>query len=187
MTTLVVGSVLGVAGVVANSYVPGLAYAGVGIAIVAGVVAAVLAWRAHGQVVYEAGEREVEMLRGFTARLHDERVTNNEVLGLIEGRNAELGAELTATRLELGGIRQDLSELRGDYETLAHEHFELKISHDALLDQVKAESGSDIVSLPRRRTVDGEEVTWEEAPTVAELNLQRLVAPFVAEEVRQAN
>jgi chromosome segregation ATPase len=166
---------------------PGLAFAGVGVAILSGVTAAVLAWREHGRAVENLGRREVEMMQGFSERLHQERATQGEVLAAVERRDASLREELTKVRADAGELRQDLSQLRGDFEALNVTHNELKTSHDELVERLKAEDPADVVSLPRRRTTDGGEIAFDEAPTVAELNLQRLVAPFVEEAMRQAN
>ncbi len=185
--SLVGGAALGFVGVYVNTAVPGMSYLGIAIAFAAGTAAATLGWREYRNALLDAGEHEVEMMRGFTARLQQERSTNSDVLDLIGARNAELLTELKTKRTQVGELRQQVSELRGNFETLATEHSELQATHDALLDMVKHDSDIDVVSLPRRRTADGTEVSFEDSPTVANLNLQRLVAPFVEEAVRQAN
>ncbi len=185
--SLFAGAVVGISGVAADSLLPGLAYAGVGIAILAGVIAAVLAWKEHRQALVDSGKREVEMLQGFSARLHEERATQGDVLNAVERRDTALRAELAQVRSDSGQVKQELSQLRGNFEALTLTHSELKTSHDELVERLKNQDPADVVSLPRRRTTESGEKTFDEAPTVAELNLQRLVAPFVEEAMRQAN
>lgn len=185
--SLFAGAVVGIAGVAADSILPGLAYAGVGIAILAGVIAAVLAWRAHKEALVDSGKREVEMMQGFSARLHEERTTHGEVLNVVERRDAALRTELSQVRSDSGELKQELSQLRGDFEALALTHDDLQASHDELVERLKVDHPADVVSLPRRRTTESGEMAFDEAPTVAELNLQRLVAPFVEEVMQQAN
>lgn len=185
---------------VANQWVPFLDWAAVVVALVAGFLATWAAlvefreWRL--QALAEAAEaRAAERLR--TQQLHaaqrgvlttvDARI--QAVTGALEETRTELDStkeELVGTKVALGEARQQVSRLRGDNQALRVENTGLR---QELAAANARDADAEVVELPRRRVTDGA-TEWDaiEAPTVVDLDLQRLAQPFVAEvRARHAN
>ncbi|MBB1502140.1 hypothetical protein H5397_12005 [Propioniciclava sp. MC1683] len=200
VSSLVIGTVASLALMVASSWVPFLDWAAVVVALVAGFLATWAAlvefreWR--GKAAAEAAEaRAAERTR--THQLHE---TQRRVLTTVDARiqaiadtlgeaRAELDAtkeELVGTKVTLGETQQLVSRLRGDNEALRVENTDL---HRKLAAATETDAEADVLALPRRRAT-ATSTEWDalEAPTVVDLDLQRLAQPFVAEvQARHAN
>lgn len=200
MSCLVGGTILSLGLMAVSRWVPPLAWAAVLVALVAGFLATWAAlvefreWRiaAQGEA---ASARAAERER--TQQLHE---TQRRVLTTVDARihaiagtlgetRAELDAtkeELVGARVALGEAQQTVSRLRGDNEALRAENGDLR---HQLASTIGADAEADVLALPRRRATDGTP-EWDvlEAPTVVDLDLQRLAQPFVAEmQARHAN
>ncbi len=202
VSCLTVGTVLSLALMVASSRAPLLAWAAVIVALVAGFLATWAAlvefreWRLKANA--EAAEaRAAERER--TRQLHETQrgvlTTVDARIQAIAGALGETRSELDSTKEELVGVKvslgeaqQQVSRLRGDNEALRVENTGLRTQLEAAT--APAEAGdADVLALPRRRaTADVTEWDALEAPTVVDLDLQRLAQPFVAEvQARHAN
>lgn len=202
VSCLTVGTVLSLALMVASSWAPLLAWAAVIVALVAGFLATWAAlvefreWRLKANA--EAAEaRAAERER--TRQLHETQrgvlTTVDARIQAIAGALGETRSELDSTKEELVGVKvslgeaqQQVSRLRGDNEALRVENTGLRTQLEAAT--APAEVGdADVLALPRRRaTADVTEWDALEAPTVVDLDLQRLAQPFVAEvQARHAN
>ena len=200
VSSLVIGTVASLALMVASSWVPFLDWAAVVVALVAGFLATWAAlvefreWRAQAAAA-AAEARAAERTR--THQLHE---TQRRVLTTVDARiqaiagtlgeaRAELDAtkeELVGTKVTLGETQQLVSRLRGDNEALRVENTDL---HRRLEAATQTEAEADVLALPRRRAT-ATSTEWDalEAPTVVDLDLQRLAQPFVAEvQARHAN
>lgn len=204
VSCLTVGTVASLALMVASRWVPLLDWAAVIVALVAGFLATWAAlvefreWREKAAA--EAAEaRAAERLR--TKQLHETQrgvlTTVDARIQAIAGTLGETRAELDTTREELVGVKvslgqaqQQVSRLRGDNEALRVENTDLRTQLEAATAvDAEAEEGADVLALPRRRAT-GTTSEWDtlEAPTVVDLDLQRLAQPFVAElQARHAN
>ena len=202
VSCLTIGTVASLALMVASRWVPLLDWAAVGVALASGFLATWAAlvefreWREKAAA--EAAEaRAAERLR--TQQLHETQrgvlTTVDARIQAIAGTLGETRTELDATREELVGVKvslgqaqQQVSRLRGDNEALRVENIDLRTQLEAAT-AVDAEAGADVFALPRRRAT-GTTTEWDtlEAPTVIDLDLQRLAQPFVAEvQARHAN
>ncbi len=201
-SSLIGGTLASLGLMVAHQWVPFLDWAAVAVALVAGFLATWAAlvefreWRT--QALAEAAEaRAAERLR--TQQLHatqrgvlttvDARV--QAVAGALDEARTELDAtkeELVETKVTLGETQRTVSRLRGDNEALRVENAGLRTELAAATAE-PVEGEAEVFALPRRRATDGE-TEWNavEAPTVVDLDLQRLAQPFVAEvQARHAN
>ena len=200
VSSLVIGTVASLALMVASSWVPFLDWAAVVLALAAGFpprwppLVDFRGWRVKAPA--EAAEaRAAERTR--THQLHE---TQRRVLTTVDARiqaiagtlgeaRAELDAtkeELVGTKVTLGETQQLVSRLRGDNEALRVENTDL---HRRLEAATQTDAQADALALPRRRAT-ATSTEWDalEAPTVVDLDLQRLAQPFVAEvQARHAN
>lgn len=153
-------------------------------------------WRANARA--EAAAERAEQ-RERTQALH---ASQRHVLATVDARMAALQATVGDMNVELGQSQQQLSRLRGDNEALRietadlrTENAELRLENTGLRDQVRdltaardteQEDVADVFALPRRRA-SGNAGEWDvlDAPTVVDLDLQRLASPFVAEVQRR--
>jgi len=211
---LVVGTVVSLSLMVASQWVPFLDWAAVVVALVAGFLATWAAlvefreWRVKAQAEAAAARAEE---RTRTQHLHETQravlTTVDARIQAIAGTLGETRAELDSTRDELVGVkvslgeaRQQVSRLRGDNASLRVELTDLRVENSdlrvensdlrqQLADAVEADAEADVLTLPRRR-VTASTTEWDalDAPTVVELDLQRLAQPLVAEvQARHAN
>lgn len=203
VSCLTVGTIASLALMIASQWVPFLDWAAVIVALVAGFLATWAAlvefreWR-ESAAADAAAARAAERLR--TQQLHE---TQRGVLTAVDARIqaiagslGETRAELDSTREELVGVKvslgqaqQQVSRLRGDNEALRVENTGLRTQLAAAGGEVEAAGEADVLTLPRRRAT-GSTTEWDalEAPTVVDLDLQRLAEPFVAEvQARHAN
>ncbi len=200
VSCLVVGTVVSLALMAASSVVPFLAWVAVVVALVAGFLATWAAlvefkeWRVAAQAEAAAARlAERERTQQLHATQRRVLTTVDARIQAIAGTLGEARTELDATREELVGAKVSLGEsqrlvsrLRGDNEALRVENTGLRRQ---LADAVAADAGADVLALPRRRaTAAATEWDIVEAPTVVDLDLQRLAQPFVAEvQARHAN
>lgn len=194
------GTVLSLGLMVANQWVPFLDWVAVVVALVAGFLATWAAlvefrdWRERA-MDEAAADRAAERTR--TQELHASQravlTTMDARVQAIAGALGEARTELDATRTELVDVKVALGEataqasrLRGDNEALRSENRTLRADLDAAR---TVDDAAEVLTLPRRRLTEGD-AEWGalEAPTVVDLDLQRLAQPFVAEvQARHAN
>lgn len=177
------GALVSVGLAVGAQWVPWLAVVAALVAVVAGVVATSSAWREH-LAVREAQLAEASQTRAaHTATLTAMHRDHREVLHVLGSRAQDLRVELTQARAEAGELQQELSSVRGDREALRHENDDLRAQLAAgESEAVEAE----VVTLPRRRaSATSPDWVVSEAPTVVDLDLQRLAFPFVEDVVRR--
>ncbi len=201
-SSLIGGTVLSLGLMVASQWVPFLDWVAVVVALVAGFLATWAAlvefreWRVQA-VAEAAAARAAERER--TRQLHanqrgvlttvDARV--QAIAGALDEARTELDSTkevLVDTKVALGEAQQTVSRLRGDNEALRIENTGLRSELAAATAEV-GEGDAEVLALPRRRATDGTGA-WDalEAPTVVDLDLQRLAQPFVAEvQARHAN
>lgn len=175
---------------------PLVAWLAVGVALVAGFLATWAAvvefaeWRAQAQA--DAAAERAEQ-RDRVRALH---ASQRDVLASVEARSRALRTTLGETRSELqhvtgsldkvtrslGQSQLEVSRLRGDIEGLRIENAGLRAELEALA-AVQREGAADVLALPRRGTTGQAGTEWDalEAPTVVDLDLQRLVSPLVAD------
>ena len=207
VSSLVGGTIASLGLMVAHQWVPFLDWVAVLVALVAGFLATWAAlvefreWRT--QALAEAAEaRAAERVR--TQQLHatqrgvlttvDARI--QAVAGALEEARTELDSTkdvLVGTKVALGEAQQQVSRLRGDNEALRGENTHLRTENAGLRTELAAstveDAGAEVFALPRRWVTE-EASEWEavDAPTVVDLDLQRLAQPFVAElQARHAN
>lgn len=194
--SLIVGTIVSVGLVIAATWVPLLSYAAVAVALICGflaVWAALTEYAEHRTRMREEAAAERAAHRETIQSLH---ASQREVLEAVDVRNQSLhaelrqtGGELRETRLELGQVRLEVVQLRGDNEALRLDNQALRTENAELKSRIPAEGEAadeaDVVSLPRRRATE-ESGDWQptDAPTVVNLDLQRLASPFVADVVR---
>ena len=210
ISCLVVGTIGSLALMVASQWVPFLDWAAVVVALAAGFLATWAAlvefreWRVKAQAEATAARAEE---RARTRQLHETQrgvlTTVDARLNALAGTLGETRAELDATKGELvevkvtlGQAQQQVSRLRGDNDALRVENTGLRGENDTLRQELAdrevvdgAEDTAEVLALPRRR-VAGESTEWEaaDAPTVIDLDLQRLAQPFVEEvQAKHAN
>lgn len=188
VSTVASGVGLAVALQVASIWVPQLSYAAVVAAVVTAVVAAWTGLRALARqraaaaaVAHAERAQHRESLSTFHA-------SQREVLAIVDGRTDTLRRNLDETRTALGEAQMKISCLTGDNAVLRQDNHRLRRENDELLAMVAEEPGTDsqVVALPRRRAVAEHNWSSLEAPTVIDLDLQRLVSPLV-EELRRAH
>lgn len=197
MTSLVTGTIVSVGLMAAAPQLPALAWVALAVALLAGFLATWAAlvefreWRERAnQAAAEARAEERER----TQVLH---ATQRRVLGAVHARVTALNGELddakkslTDVTVKFGEASMQVSRLRGDNEALRIENDGLRaVGHELWAEnrELRGQSdagteGADVLALPRRRMVAGGG-EWEagQAPTVVNLDLQRLSAPFVSE------
>ncbi|MFT3876770.1 MAG: hypothetical protein QM708_10180 [Propioniciclava sp.] len=209
VTSLAVGTAASVALMVAAQWMTLLAWPALIVALLAGFLATWAAlvefreWRERAQA--DAARARAEE-RDRTQELH---AAQRRVLGAVHGRVRSLSGELVVAKESLtraestlaevnkayGETRQQVSRLRGDNEALRIENDALRTVGEELWAenrQLRASGEApeaEVVTLPRRRALarDGE---WDldSAPTVVDLDLARLAAPFISElRERHAN
>lgn len=198
VSSLVIGTVASLALMVASSWVPFLDWAAVVVALVAGFLATWAALVEFREWRVKAAAEAAEARAAERTRTHQLHETQRRVLTTVDARiqaiagtlgeaRAELDAtkeELVGTKVALGETQQLVSRLRGDNEALRVENTDL---HRRL--EAATQTEADVLALPRRRAT-ATSTEWDalEAPTVVDLDLQRLAQPFVAEvQARHAN
>ena len=202
VSSLVIGTVASLALMVASSWVPFLDWVAVVVALVAGFLATWAALVEFREWRVKAAAEAAEARAAERTRTHQLHETQRRVLTTVDARiqaiagtlgeaRAELDAtkeELVGTKVTLGETQQLVSRLRGDNEALRVENTDLHRRLEAAT-QTEAEAEADVLALPRRRAT-ATSTEWDalEAPTVVDLDLQRLAQPFVAEvQARHAN
>lgn len=176
---------------------PALAWVALAVALLAGFLAtwaALVEFREWRERANQAAAQARAEERGRTQDLH---ATQRRVLGAVHARVTALNGELDDTKKSLtevtvkfGEASMQVSRLRGDNEALRIENDGLRaVGHELWAENrdLRGQSdagteGADVLALPRRRMVAGGG-EWEaaQAPTVVDLDLQRLSAPFVSE------
>lgn len=188
VSTVTSGVGLAVALQVASNWVPQLSYAAVVAAVVTAVVAAWTGLRALARqqaVAAATAQAERAQHRESLSRFH---ASQREVLAIVDGRTDTLRLNLAETRTALGEAQMKISRLTGDNAVLRQDNHRLRSENDELLAMVAEEPATDsqVVALPRRRAAAEHNWSSLEAPTVVDLDLQRLVSPLV-EELRRAH
>lgn len=182
---------------VASLWVPWLGIAGVFVASFAGIVAVWSAGREFLKYRAEMNAEAHDLALAHLAQLRQVRAEHSEVMDVLTARNDSLRGELRAAKAETGEVRAENSRLRGDIAALRVENTGLRAQvaeHEALVAELQGELAGeesvDIVTLPRRRAVDGGPERWEasEAETVIDLEMARTATPVVHEAIhRHAN
>lgn len=205
VASLAVGTIVSIVLMTAAPRLPALAWAALAVALLAGFLAtwaALVEFREWRERASQAATQARAEERERTQELH---ATQRRVLGAVHARVTTLSGDLGATKRSLaevtvkyGEASLQVSRLRGDNEGLRIENDGLRAVGQELwaenrdlrgqTDAAGAE-GADVLALPRRRLIaDGGEWEAELVPTVVDLDLQRLTAPFVSElRQRQAN
>ena len=184
---------------------------GIGIAIVAGIVAAVLLWR---QVRTEQQRRSRQAAEHAVAHgdaLRTERAQHVSVLSTMESYNSqaadrvrtlhqqieELNAQIEELLVQVSRQQQEMSQLRGDNVSLTATIAKLRTELSAREDEVRAltEDDAELLALPRRVATKSDwdalpkaEDIWAEGehPTVVDLQALALGGEEQQEERRQA-
>lgn len=188
VSTVAAGIGLAVALQVASVWVPQLSYAAIAVAVVTAVAAA---WT--GQRILARQKAEATANAHLERAQHRESLSTfhasqREVLSIVDGRTDALRRDLAETRADLGEAQMEISRLTGDNAVLRQDNERLRRENDELLALAAPAPGSDsqVVALPRRRAAAEHNWSSLEAPTVVDLDLQRLVSPLV-EELRRAH
>lgn len=181
-TSLGVGTTASLALVVASLWVPWLVWSAVVAALAGGGLATWAAVRSkREQRTRLLAQARVERLE-HREHLRASHAAQREVLGLMDTQSRMLRRDLTQTRTELGEATMENSRLRGDLQSVRSE---LKTSRDEnaqlrdhmVILKLGTNEGAEVLSLPRRRAAEGDEVQWAagDAPTIIDLDLQRVV------------
>lgn len=167
--------------------------AGVGVAVLAGVIACVLAWREVKLARVAAQAEQAQLMARAAESTSAERAQHVEILTTIEGRNAALRSQLRELRIkhadrliELNALRGDKSALTDEVAQAATEIAQLRESLAQLETELARGEGeaAEVLQLPRRVDRPGSDDTIERDlfPTV--IDLQALAMPLV-EEVKR--
>lgn len=146
---------------------------GIGVMALGGVAASLFAWRSADRLRDNFADRSTDQLRAFGVSMHRERSQHLRVLRIMGERNADLTRQVRQLAVTQGALRQQVSTLRGNNESL---RLELEMSRTMAAE-------AEILTLPRRAasTTDRFSATelWsaENSPTV--VDLQAMAAPFV--------
>jgi chromosome segregation ATPase len=189
LVVLLAGGVLSVAAAFGPIWV---VRAGVAVAIIAGVVACVLAWR-HATRLQRAREADqAAAMHRQAAAATEQRQQHAEVLETLNERHDALRAKLRELRITHADLLIDLNTLRGDKNALTSEVDRLTSDIAQLRERVAEleealalePQDAEVLSLPRRVGRAASEARPEDElfPTV--IDLQALALPFV-EEVRR--
>lgn len=167
--------------------------AGIGVALLAGIVACVLAWR-HAKQVQEARiAQELTAMRRRAAIATETRQRHEDVLDTLNDRHAEMRLQLRELRIKhadlliaLNALRGDKTALAADIERATDEIAALREQVSLLEAQLPEDLDAEVLSLPRRvgRSTPQHRVATDsdQMPTV--IDLQALALPLV-EEVRR--
>lgn len=187
----VVGGAVAVATLwAASAWVPLLVHAAVVVAVCVGAVALWAALAEFAAYRRRAEDEQAALLEDHRTQIHTVHQTQREVLAAIDVRTRSLRSTLDGTRAKLGETRQQLGEARQTVSRLRGDNEALKLTNAGLherLAEVEAQAAgadADVFALPRRRAT-GTELDALEAPTVIDLDLQRLASPFVEDVVRR--
>lgn len=190
---LVASTVVGALAVAAfwagSAWLPGLVHLAVVAAVVAGALAVWASLADFAAYRRRAAAEHARTLEEHRTQIRTVHQTQREVLTAIDARTRTLRSTLSRTRLELGEAQQTVSRLRGDNEALRLDNESLRVENADLRGQLQAatrgEGEADVFALPRRRAAGGDEFDALEAPTVVDLDLQRLASPFVEDVLRR--
>jgi len=153
-----------------------LARAGVGVAVVGGLVACGFAWREVRVTRTTMLAQQSADSRRAGEKLHAERLQHVRLLQVLQSRNGDLRSKLNMSRADAARLTQETAQLRGDKAALQVE-----------LSEHQAATEAEVLALPRRVSGRGKEIElWDgdSAPTVVEL--QALANPPVyTDEHRQ--
>lgn len=194
---LAIGAVLAVTTAFGPTW---LNYVGIGIAVIAGVVAAVLIWQQVRIERVKRGRDAADFAHNQTEALHTQRTQMDSVLETMRTHNEDAADRLVTARKRLAEVTAELSTARGENAALSAELRSLKTLIAALRRDLLAreeelraisEDDGELVSMPRRVQISaGEEITTEqiwasgEFPTV--VDLQSIGLPIVEDQRRQA-
>jgi hypothetical protein len=146
-----------------------LTRAGIGAAVIGGIVACVFAWREVRVTRTTMMAQQAADSRRSGEKLHAERVQHVRLLQVLQSRNGELRSKLNTTRAEAARLSQETAQLRGD-----------KAALQVQLSEQLAVAEAEVLALPRRVSGrrDAADI-WDgdAAPTVVEL--QALANPPV--------
>jgi hypothetical protein len=179
--------------------------AGVGIALIAGLLAVRWGWQELRQAREEAGRTQVADLRNHNAQLSTERQRNLEVVDTLRTQSEDGAEKLVGLQVTIGQLRTEISSLNGDKTGLQadlaernHRITQLTATladHESELARLRnelAELEAEIVAIPRYAAA----ADWDALPSAEDLwasgnyptvvDLQRLAYPPVTEERRRA-
>jgi len=171
----------------ASAWAPLLALAAVVVALLAGVLAVWVALVELAAYRASAAREAAEERAAHRAKIQSLHEAQRGVLATVDAHTQALRASLDSTTVELGEPRQEASRLRGDNAALRLENGELRLENADLRARLGQEASADVVALPRRRASAEAGPEWadDEPSTVINLDLQRLVSPFVADVQRR--
>ena len=188
VSTVAVGIGVAVALQVASVWTPQLSYAAVVVAVLTAVAAAWQGLRALARQKTDAtAAAQIERAQ-HRESLTASHASQREVLTVVDARTESLRRDLAGVRATLGETQMEVSRLTGDNVVLRQDNEGLSRENGELRALVADASGDDsqVVTLPRRRAAAERNWSDLEAPTVVDLDLQRLVSPLV-EELRRAH
>lgn len=185
---LVAGILLALAAAVGPVW---FARAGVGIMIVAAVVAVRFAWQQLRDERRENGLKSLDQLHAHGTQLSAERARNREVLDVLRKQGEQNDQKVVELQLTIGQLRTELASLRGDHAALqaeagAHRHRIERLTADLtnreaeLLELKGLEDHAEIVEIPRQADWDAlpsAEDLWADGNHPTVVDLQRLVFP----------
>lgn len=177
---LAAGSVLAVAAAFGPIWV---IRAGVALAVIAGVVACLYAWKEFAQARAEQSKKLLEVSQAQTLALTKERTHNASVIDTLVDRAKVVSAELDQHRTAIATLRSELSSLHGDNAFLKGEITSREATIAALRETVRAreaelsalqadpdaESGDAEVHQYPRRVLSDQVSEWDALPSTDEL------------------
>lgn len=172
---LVVGTVVAVAAAFGPTW---LVRVGVGVAVVAAVLACVLAWRELFSAERRHAAQQLATTRAHGQALTEERSRNGEVVETLTRRVREAGVVVDCQHKMIATLRSDLSTLNRDRAQLRSEIERRDTVITSLRETVKTQEvellaltaektgdddGADVHHLPRR-VLTGEDSSWAKLP-----------------------
>jgi len=194
IAVLTLGALVSLALWYASTWVPLLALAAVVVALLAGVLAVWVALVELAAYRATAAREAADERAAHRTKIQSLHEAQRGVLATVDAHTQALRASLDSTTVELGETRQEASRLRGDNEALRLENADLREENTDLREEntdlrarLGQDASADVVTLPRRRAsvAAGPERDDDEPSTVINLDLQRLVSPFVADVQRR--
>ena len=202
-TVLAVGAVLSAAATFGPTWV---VRSGIALAVIAGVVACIYAWREVSQSRRDQAEKQLADTKAHGAALTEERRHNASVVQTLTTRTVVAKAEIEKQRIGIAELQSNVSTLKGDKvhlqakiklreSTISTLHESVRTREAELLALLDDED-AEVHAMPRRVLADhpgeaeSDEELWDDAnhPTVVDMKTlaTAMVMPNYEEERKQA-